>query len=64
MKRRLAISSALILMAVMAIAAPRAYAQNVDARAVLQASAKAMGLDNLRSIQYAGSGWFSMIGQT
>ena len=35
-----------------------------DARAVLQASLKAMGGENLKTIQYSGAGWSSAIGQT
>jgi hypothetical protein len=41
-----------------------AHAQSVDARKALEASSKAMGATNLKSIQYSGSGWFSNIGQT
>src|SRR5690348_2160702 len=51
-----------ILMAMLFLAAAAASAQ--DVHSVLQASAKAMGLANLKTIQYSGSGWFSMIGQT
>ena len=39
-------------------------AQSVDAHKALEASAKAMGLANLKTIQYSASGWFSQIGQT
>src|SRR5438128_8698850 len=35
-----------------------------DARAVLQASLKAMGGENLKTLQYSGAGWSSQIGQT
>src|ERR1051325_766403 len=35
-----------------------------DARAVLQTSLKAMGGENLNTIQYSGAGWSSAIGQT
>jgi len=35
-----------------------------DARTVLQASVKAMGGTDLKTIQYSGAGWFSQIGQT
>ena len=31
---------------------------------MLQASLKAMGGENLKTIQYSGAGWFSQIGQT
>jgi len=41
-----------------------ASAQAVDARKALEASAKAMGAVNLKTIQYTASGWYSMIGQT
>ena len=48
----------LTLAALMAVSAP---AQ--DARSVLQAAAKTMGVENLRSIQYTGTGWQGMVGQ-
>jgi hypothetical protein len=35
-----------------------------DVRSVLEASLKAMGGDNLKTIQYSASGWSSRIGQT
>jgi len=41
-----------------------ASAQSVDARKALEASVKAMGATNLKTIQYSASGWFSQIGQT
>jgi len=41
-----------------------ASASAQDARAVLQASLKAMGGENLKTIQYSGAGWSSAIGQT
>jgi hypothetical protein len=54
-----------ILIAVVCLAAATACAQEArDVRGVLQASAQAMGLSNLKTIRYTGSGWFSMIGQT
>jgi len=34
-----------------------------DARGVLQAAAKVMGVENMRSITYSGSGWQGMVGQ-
>ncbi len=40
-----------------------ASAQEVDARAVLQASLKAMGGENLKTVVYAGAGTSSLIGQ-
>ena len=36
-----------------------ATADAQDARAVLQASLKAMGGENLKTIQYSGAGWSS-----
>jgi hypothetical protein len=41
-----------------------ASAQSVDARKALEASAKAMGADKLKTIQITASGWSSLIGQT
>ena len=49
--------------AVLAMWAGSASAQEVDARAVLQASVKAMGSENLKTIEYSGAGWSSLIGQ-
>ena len=34
-----------------------------DARSVLQAAATAMGVTNMKSIQYSGAGWQGMVGQ-
>ena len=58
MTRRLSILIALMCLTVTATSSAQ------DVRSTLQASAKAMGLANLKTIQYSGSGWFSMIGQT
>ena len=52
----------LIVVALVGLSAATASAQ--DARAVLQASLKAMGGENLKTIQYSGAGWSSQIGQT
>src|SRR6266850_6577574 len=52
----------LIFAAIVGLSAASASAQ--DARAVLQASLKAMGGENLKTIQYSGAGWSSQIGQT
>jgi glyoxylase-like metal-dependent hydrolase (beta-lactamase superfamily II) len=49
-------------MALLALGAGAASAQ--DARTVLQNSLKAMGGADLKTIQYSGAGWSSMIGQT
>jgi glyoxylase-like metal-dependent hydrolase (beta-lactamase superfamily II) len=61
MKRKVAVLSAFLLVST----AGSASAQTVkDARSVLEASLKAMGGTNLRTIQYYASGWSSRIGQT
>ena len=52
----------LMLVALVGLSAATASAQ--DARAVLQASLKAMGGENLKTIQISGAGWNSQIGQT
>src|ERR1035438_8175760 len=60
MKRRLA-----VFLAFLGLMAGAASAQTVkDLRPVLEASLKAMGGANLKTIQYSGSGWSSRIGQT
>lgn len=51
-----------MVVSLVALFAGTASAQ--DARAVLQASLKAMGGENLKTIQYSGAGWSSQIGQT
>src|SRR4029077_12448482 len=51
-----------IVLALVTLWAGTASAQ--DARAVLQASLKAMGGENLKTITYSGAGWSSRIGQT
>ncbi len=51
-----------ILVATLGLSVGTASAQ--DARAVLQASVKAMGGTDLKTITYSGAGWFSQIGQT
>jgi L-ascorbate metabolism protein UlaG (beta-lactamase superfamily) len=58
--RALAISAA-----VLSFIAETAPAQSVkDVRAVLEASLKAMGGTNLKTLRYSASGWSSRIGQT
>lgn len=52
----------LVLVALIGLSVGTASAQNV--RTVLQASVKAMGGTDLKTIQYSGAGWFSQIGQT
>ena len=59
MVRRLA-----AVFAVLGISIGTAAAQEVNARAALQASLKAMGGETLKTIQYSGVGWSSLIGQT
>ena len=51
-----------LLVALIALTAGTASAQ--DARAVLQASVKAMGGENLKTIQWTAAGWASDMGQT
>jgi glyoxylase-like metal-dependent hydrolase (beta-lactamase superfamily II) len=52
-------------LAVVSLMAGAASAQAVkDVRSVLEASLKAMGGANLKTIQYSASGWSSRIGQT
>jgi len=40
-----------------------AFAQEVDARAALQASMKAMGGETVKTVEYSGAGFTSLIGQ-
>jgi glyoxylase-like metal-dependent hydrolase (beta-lactamase superfamily II) len=54
--------AAFALLALMALLAGNASAQ--DARAVLQAAARAMGADNLKTIQISGTGWNAPVGQS
>lgn len=53
---------ALILVALLALVVTSGSAQ--DARAVLQASAAAMGLNNVKTIQYTATGWNALVGQS
>ena len=53
-----------ILAALFMLFAGATSAQTVDVRTVLEASLKAMGGANLKTIRYSGSGWSSRIGQT
>ena len=53
---------ALTLVALLAFVVASGFAQ--DARAVLQASAAAMGLDNVKTIQYSATGWNALVGQS
>ena len=53
----------LVLVAVIGLLVGTASAQDVDARAALQASMKAMGGENLKTVEYSGAGTTSLIGQ-
>jgi hypothetical protein len=59
MVRRLVI----VVVAVLGLVVGTASAQEVDARAALQASMKAMGGENLRTVVYSGAGSSALIGQ-
>ncbi|MGH9146324.1 MAG: MBL fold metallo-hydrolase [Vicinamibacterales bacterium] len=52
-----------ILVALFGLSVGTLFAQEVDARAALLASAKAMGADNLKTIEISGAGSSSLIGQ-
>jgi hypothetical protein len=52
-----------VLVAVIGLLVGTASAQDVDARAALQASMKAMGGENLKTVEYSGAGTTSLIGQ-
>ena len=52
-----------ILVALFGLCAGSAFAQEVDARAALLSSSKAMGADKLKTIEIAGAGSSSLIGQ-
>jgi len=53
---------ALLLAALVALAVDAGSAQ--DARAVLQASAAAMGANTVKTIQYTATGWNALVGQS
>src|SRR5688572_29623371 len=53
-----------VFVAILGLSIGTAAAQEVNARAALQASLKAMGGENLKTIEYSGAGWSSLIGQT
>jgi glyoxylase-like metal-dependent hydrolase (beta-lactamase superfamily II) len=56
---------ALVLTALLAMLAGVPRAQNgADAAAVLRAAAAAMGTANVKAIQYTGTGWNAMMGQS
>ncbi|RPH61475.1 MAG: MBL fold metallo-hydrolase [Acidobacteria bacterium] len=52
-----------ILIALFGLSVGTVFAQEVDARAALLASVKAMGADNLKTIEISGAGSSSLIGQ-
>ena len=52
-----------VLVVVVGLSVGTAVAQEVDARAALLASLKAMGGENLKTIEYSGAGFSSRIGQ-
>jgi glyoxylase-like metal-dependent hydrolase (beta-lactamase superfamily II) len=52
-----------LLVAVLGLSVAPAFAQEVDARAALLASLKAMGGENLKTIEISGAGSSSLIGQ-
>jgi hypothetical protein len=65
MKRKLAVFSAFLGLAFLGATVTNASAQAVkDVHSVLEASLKAMGGANLKTIRYSASGWSSRIGQT
>ncbi len=65
MKRKVTVFSACLGLAFLGATTGPASAQPVkDVRSVLEASLKAMGGANLKTIRYSGSGWSSRIGQT
>ena len=51
-----------ILITVLSLMVGTATAQ--DARSVLQSAATAMGANNLKSVQYSGTGWNAQFGQS
>ena len=52
-----------VLVAIVGLPIGSAWAQSVDAKAALRASIKAMGADNLKTVEYSGAGTSSLIGQ-
>jgi glyoxylase-like metal-dependent hydrolase (beta-lactamase superfamily II) len=52
-----------VVVACVALWAAPGLAQEIDARAALQAALKAMGGENLRTVRYSGAGFSSLIGQ-
>jgi len=52
-----------LLVAVSLLASGPAAAQDADAQAVLRAAADTMGVTDMMSIRYSGSGWLGRVGQ-
>ena len=52
-----------LLVAVVLLAAGPATAQDADAQAALRAAADTMGVTDMMSIRYSGSGWVGAVGQ-
>ena len=52
-----------LLVAVVLLAAGPAAAQDADAQAALRAAADTMGVTDMMSIRYSGSGWVGAVGQ-
>jgi glyoxylase-like metal-dependent hydrolase (beta-lactamase superfamily II) len=53
----------LLLIGLTVVGELAASAANVEAQSVLSAAAKAMGVSNMKSIQYSGTGWKGAVGQ-
>lgn len=52
-----------LFVAVVVLVAGPAAAQDQDARRVLQAASETMGVTNMTSLQYSGTGWVGAVGQ-
>src|SRR6516225_832119 len=62
--RRFGVFVTLVVLMLMATTASAQQVPVKDVRSVLEASMKAMGGTNLKTIQYFGRGWNSRVGQT
>ena len=60
MTRKLCVVAALLTLVAAMENRPRAQ----DGRAIVQAAARAMGTANLKTVQYAGTGWNAAVGQS
>jgi opacity protein-like surface antigen len=54
---------AMVLVAALALLAGSARAADAVAQKALEAAAKAMGVANMKSIQFSGTGWQGAVGQ-